>query len=126
MYSWSIKGINIKVNLDCGLYSFGYDSAVGKSYLRKLMVKSEVKGLPVLGYGYEEDVRFGNLEQLVSRKPYKVILIDRYDRFAPKYWEMLRGLQKQSIILIDCKSYPIPILPFCEITRTLSSIEVMP
>ena len=101
---WECKEytIQIRIKLDNGFYFFDNESAIGKTYLAKLIEKYSGYGEPILAYSYKEFMQGIDLDKLLENE-YKVIVIDRYDMFEGYCLKALYDKSKNSIVLVDLK-----------------------
>lgn len=105
MYKCDTYNTKIDIQLKNGVYVFTPESATGKTRLCKELTKLEGYGEPVTSYSYS-DARKGKvkLEDILSNKKYKVIMVDRYDLFEDsKYDEYFNSRIKDCIVLVDYK-----------------------
>lgn len=91
----------IKIDLNPGVYSFGFNSGTGKTWLYKLAQEYQGYGEPIAGYTYR-DFKLKH-DPFLEFKNAKVIVIDRYDLYKG-YLDNLIDSLMDKIILLDCKS----------------------
>lgn len=102
MVEYSLGEINIKINLDNGVYIFGSGGGTGKTRLYELL-----KGLPkqysVSIASYDDRTNSVNYDIDWSSN---VIMIDRFDLFISKeFCEHIKSALDDSIILCALKDY---------------------
>lgn len=124
MYSWRIDTRDIIIRLNAGVYNLPSDSAVGKTYLCKMLGELALRGEPVIGYRYEDECLSGDLVQRIERCHPQILLLDRYNRFAPKYDDLICKIGEKSVVLVDYKDSQIGIGNPCFIQMSPSCIEV--
>lgn len=109
MYNYELGIINIRIDLENGIYCFHPLSSTGKTYLY-----SQLKTLKQLGEPVEaitlsslNDGAFNYLINSGNIHKLKVLLLDRYDRYAKyivdNYEDIILELSSHCIILLDCK-----------------------
>lgn len=129
MYEF-LKGVpKISIQLNPGIYSFQCMSASGKTYLAKQLKLLRQLGEKVDSFTWY-DTKRGGLAQTLTMSDFpmeelKVLLLDRYDRYAGYFVEELRKLSSTCIVLIDCKeSLQFRGAKSCCIRLSSDSIEV--
>ena len=120
-----ISGVNINIALNNGIWLLSPDSATGKTRLGSLLRSLELNGDSICSFSYE-DIQLGrHLEDILVPGKYDLIMLDRYDMYAPLGLAAMKSCATNTIILIDCKkSDMLDYDDVCFITMTESSIEV--
>lgn len=126
MYLVDKYTIKLCIDLDSGIYVFDPESATGKTRLCGLLHKYQAYGEPVLSYTSDDYVIGLTISDLLKGKSCKVLMLDRYDRYAGAFEKEINELAKTSIILIDCKGELHIDCDFknCSIKMEEKSIEV--
>ena len=103
MYLLDKYSIELRVELNPGMYIFSYFSATGKSYLAK---DYYAFGEDVYSYTYHDYLSKTDLAAMIANNKFSVILIDRYDMYVGYCIKELQDLSKHCVVLIDLKSEP--------------------
>ena len=96
---------SIVIDAEPGLYTFGPESATGKSYLYSLLKARQASGEKVVAYTYWDYKVHLNLADLISGIKPEVVLVDRLDCFVEdsKVVEALVTASDTMIVLTDLK-----------------------
>lgn len=113
MYQISEPGLNLVFDLKPGRYVFLPDSATGKTYLGKLMLRAFRKGYPVRVYTHDDW-----LAKTPIPNHCKVLLLDRLDMYTEAYKQLPDDVE---IILMDYKGIRSGPFACAEISFTVGS-----
>ena len=103
MFELSKYSVEIKINLENGIYVFDDEPSTGKTRLCKLFKEYQAYGEPVIGYTYNDNRLCSPLVYLVNAVQPKVLLLDRYDMYNGAFSRYFEEWSERMIILIDCK-----------------------
>lgn len=127
------KGLpHITIALSNGIYVFDSESAAGKSYLADRLHLLRGIGEPVDSFSFPDAAKFGNPEAALSGADFslgelKVVLFDRYDRYAGRFTDRINGLKQRCTVLIACRGLSgLDVAGRCSIRFTRTRIEVTP
>lgn len=94
----------VKISVDRpGVYSFGSDSAKGKSYLCNLLNLIEPENITVLTSTKDSEVLSALNE--FSNSSNELLIVDRYDLIRNDNTDSIIGNMQGKIILLDYKDY---------------------
>lgn len=129
MYRNSDYRVEIEIDLENGVYVFDDKSATGKTRLAKELRNLNAFGEDVMSYTFNDIALGRDLKSELLKRPYKVIILDRYDMYNGLGAAEIDSLSDKSIILIDCKSMNGPKIEteygYCDIEMTADKIEVI-
>ena len=105
MFKFSVDNIDIKINLEPGLYWLGVNSSTGKSFLCDLLKTHRTYGGLVAGYTYNDVLMGYKFSDMINVNGVqaKVILVDRYDMYLGTLDDEMREAAKKSVVLYDSK-----------------------
>ena len=98
--------MRLKLNLNSsGIYRLDYKSAVGKTYLYKLLRSARTRDSNLcLCLTYDENLRTEDYIRLVTQTKCRIIILDRYDLFATGAVNVaLVERASNTLILMDLK-----------------------
>lgn len=100
----SLANCVIKINIDKpGVYSFGCDSAKGKSYLCDLLNLIEPENITVLTSTKDSEITSALNEFLNSSD--ELLIVDRYDLIINDVIDSIISNMEGKMILLDYKDY---------------------
>lgn len=123
-------GHNPKVEIDCepGIYMFIEYSAIGKTYLCKLISRASEGNLPYVAYTYTDYIHELDLAKVCKKCEAQLVFIDRYDMYCDDtaLQNQILDISQNAVVLIDLKTGNLPIKPngFVVINRTPDLLEV--
>lgn len=123
MLSWFMDK-HIYIQLDRGVYMFQPESSTGKTYLFGLLRRLWLAGEPVATYTWTDEKMHANIYEVVKPGEQKVLMLDRYDLYSDKYWDLIQEFAKTGIVLLDCKGLIELWCNPCKITLYADRIEV--
>ncbi len=103
MYTCDKYNVNIRIELENGLYIFNNQASIGKTRLCKTLKELRRLNEPVIGYTYGDDKLGIILTELILDVKPIVIMLDRYDMYNGEFNDKILEWAKYSIVLIDCK-----------------------
>lgn len=103
MYKNNEYAVKLDIQMENGLYVFTDQSAVGKTRLYKELRSHQLDGECVMSYSYTDKLQGINLVDMLNKRKYDVIMLDRYTMYNGDGAEEIVKLRDKSIILIDCK-----------------------
>lgn len=128
MLEFSIQGIRVKINLNPGVYAMNNKSAIGKTRLGVLLGKYFFSGGVTFYYSYDDYVRGMKLADVLEKRDYSVVMIDRLDMFIQEYsiFEDVDKYRDKTIFLFDLKNVFVCCsnLKFCNVVMSEREIEV--
>lgn len=100
----------VRINLAPGLYVFDPLSATGKTYLASILTKLTNLREPVVAYTYDDYLKGVDPELRLAGRPWKVILLDRFDMYSddPRVLEAIQQIDAEAIVLVDAKANQLP------------------
>lgn len=96
------NGLKINISLNPGVYLFDSWSGSGKSYLCDFIHKYPdlfYNRCQVITYGHKDVI---SEEKIIELSP-DILILDRYDLYAPKYVDLINQLAPTSAVLLDLK-----------------------
>lgn len=128
MFKFNVSGIEISINLSPGIYIMNNKSAVGKTRLGLLLEKKFISGDATFYYSYNDYLKGVRLSDILAKREYSVVLIDRLDMFINDY-NVFNDIDKykyNTIFLLDLKSISIHYhdLQYCNVKMRETEIEV--
>lgn len=119
-----IGDVLICVDLHPGIYAGGDDSAIGKTYLSKLLnAGMAVGGTEYLALTYFDGISDDTVVSQITKSSYSFIMLDRLDLYlTDKIASVLADIRKDSCIFVDLKNWNrtkvfCPVLAEIEFTR---------
>ena len=116
--------IDIKVNLQNGIYTFRNNSGIGKSYLVSLLKSYAADGEPVMAYTYTDMIIGVQFNNVVKPGEQKLLVIDRYDLYSDAFTEQIEKFAETGVVLIDIKGSTNLQSKLCYLDMTEHMIEV--
>lgn len=106
MYKRDDIRVKVDIQLENGIYVFLPYSATGKTYLKKQLEYCRGLGDNVVAYTYSDLARGLSLRASIDALGANpdVIMLDRYDLYSTKFWDIINKYAKESIILLECKN----------------------
>ena len=94
----------ININLEPGVYRFGYNSSEGKTFLNFIIDFYSDQDIPLSTYSYKNYVNKESLQSKIKANT-KVFMLDRYDLYNQESdTEVIqRFIANGGIVLIDAK-----------------------
>lgn len=105
-----VNGLKINISLNPGVYLFNDWSGAGKTYLCDLIHRYPDRfynRCEVITYGHKNAM---SSELIIENNP-EILILDRYDLYAPKYADLINQLSLTSAVLLDLK-VPMYKFPF--------------
>ncbi len=106
MYKTNEYYVSVNIQLENGVYTLPNESAIGKTYLAKVLREYSNIGEPVLSLTYYDFNDGVDLRYYTSKKDYKVLLLDRFDMYNDKFEDIIFELGRHMIVLLDSKLVP--------------------
>jgi hypothetical protein len=94
--------MRVVIDLEPGVYFFSSDSAIGKTYLAKLL-QSRSSRQDFVIISYNNYYMIESLSNVIERQNAKVVLLDRYDMYAESFKNDILKYKDSVIFLIACK-----------------------
>lgn len=118
----------ININLEPGVYRFGYNSREGKTFLNFIIDFYSDQDIPLSTYSYKNYVNKESLQSKIKANT-KVFMLDRYDLYNQESdTEVIqRFIANGGIVLIDAKlaeSMPAIQYKFCTIEAESDGVIV--
>lgn len=92
----------ILVDLDNGIYTFGNESATGKTFLYKMLAKLRSRKDILCLTANTADL-VDSISKIVERDDVKLLLFDCYDVYEGKFADEILALRDKVVILMDYK-----------------------
>lgn len=128
MFKFNVSGIEVSINLSPGIYIMNNKSAVGKTRLGLLLEKKFLIDGSTLYYSYSDYAKGIKLTDILEKRDYNVVLIDRLDMFVSKYnvFSDIDKYKYNTIFLLDLKSISSHYhdLQYCNVKMRETEIEV--
>lgn len=106
-----IRGVQLDLNLENGVYVFDSEASTGKTYLLSL-IQNSVSTPEYMGITYRDVIKLEvDLPRLVEKNNPVLLVIDRYDMYAGKYDTYIKEWAKRMIVLVDAKQWRLSICP---------------
>lgn len=122
------NNLEVAINVPNGIWLLDDDSAAGKTLLKKCVQSLEsVFVNKYYTYSYEDYAKGTRIPTSLPVSKPELVVLDRYDLYAPYGLDMITELAKFSRVFIDCKQLgKIATLDFdyCFLRRTKSTLEV--
>ncbi len=107
MYNIDQFIVKVHIRMDNGVYTLPTESAIGKTYLAYLLKQYRGAGEPVASFTYYDFIYGEELSYFVSKRDYKVVLLDRYDLYNDKFENEIFKLGEHAVVLLDAKRFPL-------------------
>lgn len=95
--------MNVRINLNPGIYRFGNESASGKTYMYKLLTslsnRKDILGVSASNY----HVFKNSIEELINNFNVQLVIFDRYDMYSEYFEDVMLKYSSEIVFLIDCK-----------------------
>lgn len=117
---------DIRIQLNNGVYVFDSESATGKTYLWS-MLRGLTSRNDIMCISYPEAKMIKSLYSIDDIENVRLVFLDRYDMYSPKYSHEIKQLASHCSILLDCKqceNYEGPV-EYCTLKMTRDSLEVV-
>lgn len=104
MYKFSVRGKDVTVDLEPGVYVFDCVTSSGKTFLCNALKTFKRLGQPVAGYTYNDMLDGIDLDKYVGNEKLECLVVDRYDMYMNKYIDTIERLADDGcVVLVDCK-----------------------
>lgn len=115
----------ILIDLDNGIYTFGNESASGKTFLYKMLSKLR-SGKDIIAITAETARYFNSFLDIARHDHVILVILDRYDMYEGKYVDNIVTLKDDAVILLDYKQGDLfsEYIQGCYIELSESSLEV--
>lgn len=87
-----------------GLYVFEKESAIGKTFLCRILKKCRSYGERTDAYTYTDLTAGRSLMNYLMTTDLDLVMLDRYDMYHGKFEQDIKEIAQKAIVLIDCKN----------------------